>query len=650
MRKLCSLALILVLGITAYAQTEENPLVLRVEDEKVYLDEFLTVYNKNRKDESLDKKEVMNYLDLYLNFKLKVYEAKALGLDTMPDFQRELAGYRKQLAKPYLIDSEVTENLIEEAYERLQEEVRASHILVTLKENALPKDTLEAYRKAISIRNSIVKDGEDFESAALEYSQDPSVESNKGDLGYFTALYMVYPFESAAYQLELNEVSMPVRTRFGYHLIKLTGRRPARGEVKVAHIMIMPENKNDEASFEVAKDKVYEIFQKLNEDPSQFEALARDYSDDKSSSRQGGELNWFGTNVMVEEFEDAAFAIENIGEYTEPIRTDFGYHIIKLIDKKEIQDLETMRYELKQKIERDSRSELSKQSLINRLKKEYNFKSYASRVRNVVRHMDDSYYKAEWDVPASVKSNRILATFADQKITQADLIEMMFQNQVKGAKRLTHEQVVQKNFNNLVEQRLIAYEDSRLEEKYPRFANLMREYEEGILLFELSDKKVWTKAATDSAGLAAYYETISGRFMWPDRIDAAIVSCSSEKYAKKAKKWLKRGKSLDMVKTRLNKTSALNCSVEKGLFSKEDNVLVAGMDWSSDFSSIRQTGNQFKFVYKTNIVPAAPKELRQVRGIVVSEYQAVLEKAWIEELKAKYDWEVNEELIEEITD
>lgn len=230
--------------LAVYAQEKENPVVLEIGNKKVTLEEFEAIYKKNAdENKTSTPEELKDYLDLYIKFKLKVVEAEALGMDTLPAFVQELEGYRKQLAQPYLSDREVTEGLIKEAYERMKSDVNASHILVKVSQEAEPKDTLAAYNKILKIRKRIIT-GEDFEKVAAETSEDPSAVKNKGNLGYFTVFQMVYPFESAAYNTEVGKISMPVRTSFGYHILKVNDKRPARGTMKAAHIMIRV-NKND---------------------------------------------------------------------------------------------------------------------------------------------------------------------------------------------------------------------------------------------------------------------------------------------------------------------------------------------------------------------------------------------------------------------
>ncbi|MCB0381655.1 MAG: peptidylprolyl isomerase, partial [Flavobacteriales bacterium] len=289
MKKIGLVTLLLSAVLVSKAQ-QTDPVLLKIDNKAVTLSEFDAIFKKNNTKETVITEESVNeYLDLYIKFKLKVREAENLGLDTSASFKSELEGYRKQLIQPYLTDREVSEALIEEAYERMKYDVNASHILINVDENALPKDTLIAYNQILKIRDRILK-GEDFGTVAVETSNDPSSKTNKGNLGYFNALHMVYPFESAAYNLKVGDISMPVRTRFGYHIIKLNDKRAARGNIKVAHIMIQGSKDLDEETLKNKKQKIDEIYAKLLTDKTQFGELAQQFSDDKGSAARNGEL------------------------------------------------------------------------------------------------------------------------------------------------------------------------------------------------------------------------------------------------------------------------------------------------------------------------------------------------------------------------
>ncbi len=327
---------------------QSEPVVMEVDGQAVTKAEFLQIYLKNNNDPKYDKASLDDYMELFTKFKLKVAEAEAQGYDTVPKLKRELEGYRKQLALPYLIDSAENKELVKQAYNRLKKEIRASHILIKVGTNAPSADTLKAYNRLLELKERIEK-GEDFALVAKSKnsSQDPSVMSNGGDLGYFTAFQMVYPFEEAAYRTEIGKVSMPFRTKFGYHILKVTDSRPARGTIRVAHLMVTAPKETSDSEISKAEKKINEIYDKLKDSVTDesWERMVKKYSDDRSSTAKAGELPVFGSGSaqrMVPTFEDGAFSIKNDGDISLPIRTDYGYHIIRRLEWNDIKPFDKM--------------------------------------------------------------------------------------------------------------------------------------------------------------------------------------------------------------------------------------------------------------------------------------------------------------------
>ena len=638
MKRIISIAFI-CFAIVAQAQYD-NRVLLSVGGDEVSVSDFMNVYRKNQGiGENTETKSLSEYLELYINFKLKVREARALGLDTLPSFKKELAGYRRQLAKPYLVDREVRDHLVKEAYERMKSDVNASHILFNLKENADPKDTLNVYKEALKVRDRVLK-GENFETLAREFSGDRSVSKNGGNLGYFTAFNMLYSFESAAYDTPKDKVSMPVRTRYGYHLVKVHDKRPARGKVKVAHIMVIsPEGDNNEKATN-AEQKVKEIYQKL-QDGEDFATLAKQFSEDKNTSYKGGELDMFGINVMVGEFEDAAFGLKNIGDYSAPIRTKYGWHIIKLLDKKDLQSFEEIEYQLKAQIEKDSRSQLSRKSIIRTLKEEYQVKEINKELRD--------YYKlfpeGKMDAEKAAALDATLFVIDGKAHSQKEFTPYLQRNVAKIDKDQDIRSQIDALYQGYLDNAIISYENSRLEEKYPEFRLLISEYRDGILLFELTDEKVWSKAVKDSSGLAAFHESNKDRYMWEKRVDASIYSCIDEKVAKKAAKYAKKGKAQDWILEKLNKDSQLNVSIERELYEKGNHPLVDQATWEEGASEMVNEDERVKFVYIHELLDPQHKSLDEAKGLIISDYQNYLEKEWIEELKGKYKVVVNKDIL-----
>ena len=639
----CLLALFV---IPAYHQAaaQTDPVLMTIGGTNISKSEFEKVYKKNNKDVSYDSKSVKEYLELYINYKLKVKEAEEEKLDTSESFINELKGYRKQLAQPYMTDKDVTENLVKEAYDRMKKDVRASHILFKLAPDALPKDTLVAFNKAMKVREKLMKGG-DFTALAKENSEDPSAKENAGDLGFFTGMQMVYPFESAAYNLKQGEISMPVRTKYGYHLIKVTDSRPAQGEIHTAHIMIKTAGTNDQDSVNMAaKHKIDEIYAKLKAG-DKFDDLATQCSDDKGSARSGGILPWFGTGRMVPEFEKAAFELKADGDYSAPIKTSYGWHIIKRIEKRGIPTFEEKQNELKTMVARDSRAELSKNSLVLRIKKDYNFKETLKNKEDFINSLDSSLAKGEYDQSKSAAFTKPLFTIGDKTFTQTDFAEYLANHQTKKEGTVS-QKIANMLYDQFVTESCLAYEEANLDKKYPDFKSLMQEYRDGILLFDLTDQKVWSKAMKDSAGLSKYYEMHKNAYLWGDRVDAVVYTCANKEIAASVRKMLKKkGATPSSIADEINKDSQLNLTIKEGKFSKGDNEIVDSVKWVKGLSPDLNRNSQICFVDIKEIIPPSPKSLDESKGLVTADYQTYLEKEWIETLRKKYPVTVNEQVL-----
>lgn len=626
-----------------------DPVLMTIGSTKVTVSEFENVYHKNNnKETATDAKSLADYVDLFVNFKLKVKEAEEMGLDTAKSFKEELGGYRKQLAQPYLTDKDVNEKLLKETYDRMQEDVHASHILVKVSETALPKDTLDAYNKILKIRARIIK-GEDFNKVAAEkgISDDPSAKDNGGDLGFFTSLQMVYPFESAAYNTKVGEVSMPVRTRYGYHIIKVTERRKAQGEVMVAHIMVKTTpNMSKEDSLNTYT-KITEIYNKLKAG-SKFEDLASEFSDDKSTAKKGGELPWFGTGKMPIEFEKVAFSLAKKGDFCAPMRTKYGWHIVKLIDKRGLASFDDMKPELKAKVTKDSRSQVGRASLIAKVKAEYKFKENPKMVDEFVKVIDTTYFEGRWDVVKAKALTKPMFNLNDKVYTQADFATFVSNHQSKRPK-MDVKTMLDQYYKQFVEETAVAYEESRLDQKYPEFKALMQEYRDGILLFELTDQKVWSKAVKDSVGSKAFYEKNKTNYMWDERAEASVYTCASDKVAAQVRGLMKKKKSEKDILAAVNKDSQLNLQVDTRVFNKGENEFV-DKNWNPGTSADIKSEKDKKtvIVVTTKLLKPEPKSYVDSKGMVTADYQNYLEKEWIASLKAKYPVNVDKGVLSTI--
>ncbi|MBL0048597.1 MAG: peptidylprolyl isomerase [Bacteroidetes bacterium] len=632
------LATVLIASTFATVAQDKDPVLMTIAGKNITRSEFQSIYNKNNpKNSEADSKSIDDYVQLFVNFKLKVKEAEEMGLDTTKDFKNELEGYRKQLAQPYLTDNDVNDQLLREAYERSKTDVRASHILIKLDQNALPKDTIKAYNQIMAIRSRILK-GEDFGKLARENSQDPSAKDNAGDLGYFTSMQMVYPFESMAYTTKPGEVSMPVRTRFGYHLIKVLDKRPAQGQIMAEHIMVKTSRGQAAQDSIAAKQKIDEIYAKIKAGEN-FEDLARQQSDDKGSAKEGGKLPLFGTGRMVMEFEKAAFALQNDGDYSEPVKTQYGWHIIKRLEKKAIPTFEESKADLKSKVTKDSRAQKSKESLVARIKKENNFKENTKARDEFNSLIDTTYFEGTWSKDKAAKLTKELFSLADKKYTQVDFANYLENHQTKRPK-IDGGVLVKSVYDQFVSESCIAYQESVLDKKYPDFKALMQEYRDGILLFDLTDKKVWGKAVKDTAGIEEFYQKNKGNYMWEQRVDANIYTCADAKIAEQVRKLIKKQEkanfSNDSLMAMVNKNSQLNLRIDNGKFVKNENEFIDKVQWVEGLSENISKNNQIVFVRINKVLQPDVKKLNEARGLVTSDYQNYLEKEWIQSLRQKY--------------
>lgn len=668
MKRLVSILLLSVVALTINAQ-EKDPVLLTVGGNDVKLSEFNAIFNKNKTDEKVTPASVKEYLDLYIKFKLKVREAEELGYDTLPKFKKELQGYRTQLAKPYLTDKEVTEDLIKEAYERMKFDVKASHILVKVELDAMDNDTIDAYKRITAARKRVLA-GESFEKVAKEVSEDPSAQKNGGDLGYFSALRMVYSFETAAYSTEVGEVSKPIRTKFGYHIIKVVDKRPARGTMKTAHIMVKHSSKSksveegheghDHAKEAVEsekndKQKINELYEKLKAGED-FATLAKQFSDDKGSARRGGELPEFNAGKMVPEFEEAAFALKNDGDFSEPIKTEFGWHIIKRLSLKELDSYDDMYNNLKSRVSRDSRSNKSKKSLLQKIKAENSFKENLKERNDFYKLITPANMKeGNWDIEKAKKLDAVMFGFyaadGDKKeFTQQDFAKRLAKFKIKDAtKDVNVKSEINKIYKRQVYSNAINFKDSRLSKTNNEFKLLIQEYRDGILLFDLTDEKVWSKAVKDSAGLENFYQENKNNYMWDKRADATLYVCKDANVAKSVSKILKKkekkGYTNDDILRMINVDSQLDLNIEEGKFVKGENYSVDKAVWKNATTTNVESDKGTTIVVVNKVLEPQPKSLEEIRGLITSDYQNHLEDEWVKELKSKYEVKVNEEVL-----
>ena len=625
MNRLFSLLALISFSIAISAQDE--PLLV-IGNKHFTVDEFNYIYNKNNAL-AQDTVSKADYLDLFVIYKLKVEEAIAQGYDTIPSFKKELEFYRNELAKPYLSDKKAEEEVVQEAYEHMRYEVEASHILINLPKAPNPKDTLKAYNRIADVKRQL-DNGADFEQMVLKYSEGPSARQSNGHLGYFTAFMMVYPFEKAAFNTPIGEVSDITRTSFGYHLIKVHDKRENKGQIQVAHIMKAYPYKASETIQNQSKIAIDSIYKKLISGAS-FEAMVTQFSDDKQTVSNQGKLPWFASGEMVPAFSEAAFALTKDGAISKPIKTKFGWHIIKRMAVRPIKSLEECRAEITQKIKRDERAFAGIQATVKRLKEEYD---YTINEKDLLKleQLTIQYSKMGQSSFVDKLSQAQLqpSSYAGRVLTSKDFASngITFSWPEEGLTKLDFEYA----WRHFVERTLIDFEKKNLKHKYPDYKHLMNEYFDGLLIFEISQKEIWNKASNDSIGLVTFYHKNSDNYMLDEHYKGTLYYCKSKKGSKTIKKMLAKTKEGEVLE--LPKELSDQVQVKKGRFFKGDEPMLDNQVWDS---KIKATSSDYPFLIKSGqMYEKAVQPLDDIRGQVVSDYQSELEEQWVIRLKEKY--------------
>ncbi len=501
------------------------------------------VYNKNNlNQEPTNESAIDDYLELFINFKLKVREAEALGLHKDSSFIKELEGYQKQLAAPYLTETRILDSLAMVTYERLKTEVNASHILIRVAKEASPEDTLQAFERIEQLSEMIDRNGKDFEQLAFEYSEDPSAKQNRGNLGYFTAMQMVYPFEEAVYRLPVDSVSKPIRTDFGYHLIKVNDKRPSQGRIQVSHILVRTQPDINQEDSVLAAKRAQEIYTKAI-NGGDWDLLCRQFSEDVGTKMKGGKLPWFKTGDIsnIPTFEKAAFSIQQPGEISKPVKTAYGWHIIRLDARQGLEPFEQLEQKIRSNLSSNSRARLNQNELVKRLKEENRFKESQQVVDNALEFGNETLNKGAWKAQEHWNHlDQVLFTIEKSEYLVRDFYHYIEKNQpLKSETEVLA--MMRSAYDQYVSDCLISYEENHLGEKHYDYKMLMKEYRDGILLFQLMESKVWNQAIQDTTGLKNFFNEHQDRYQWGTRASATIYNVDSETSINEVRKFLERG-------------------------------------------------------------------------------------------------------------
>ena len=642
MRKLVLSCMAAALVTSGYAQA-----LFTYGPNSVTKEEFLRVYKKNsiNKKPDMSEKELRSYLDLYSLFRMKVAEAEKQQLDTVPSIDRELSNYRKQLAKNYLTDDQITNKLIREAYDRMKENVRVAHILVSCPPGG---DTVAPRKKIDSIYKLIDTKAQTFEALAAALSDDKGSKDKGGEIGYITSLLYVYPFENASYNTPKGKMSAPFRSQFGYHIVKVLDRRVDKGEIKVAQIMIQVVKSKGEEGIKSARMRADSVMAQLKAG-ARFEDLVAKYSDDKFTVNDSGVMKPFGAGRMVQVFEDAAFGIKKAGEVAGPVQTDYGFHIIKLLAKYPLKPYDTLYPQLKRKVENDARAQTAKDIFFEKIKGQNGFKEYHdnyTELYNKLLAIPDTGATAKSIILDDYRSmNKPVLVMAGKNYSQNDFVAFLF-NLTRGKLNGPKPTVIRDAYSLYVNNLVTDFQEHKLVEENPEFKTLMTEYKDGIMLFELMDRNVWSKASKDSAGLKAFYETRKGKYMWESGFEGAVYKFKNKAAFDTGMIMIpqKRYTEEDIAKA-INTTDRPDgVTVQRGRyeFSRYKDATV------NDFASSNikvipgDNGSYTVVAAKQVFATPVPKSLDEARGYVVAEYQDFLEKQWNDKMRHDYPIKVNE--------
>ncbi|HEB62771.1 MAG TPA: hypothetical protein ENI82_06435 [Bacteroidetes bacterium] len=631
-----------------FAQNQNNDVLFTIAGNEVPVSEFLYIYKKNLGNKAdFSRKSLEEYLDLYIKFKLKVQKAKDMNLDKTNAFKKEMAGYREQLAKSYLVDKEVSEKLMKEAYDRMQKDLKVRHILISTGPGNKFED--KAKQKIDKIYNEL-KEGKSFSELAKKYSDDQYSKNSGGDLGWVTAMLPdgFYEFENQIYNLKPGEFSKPFKTKFGYHIVMVESERPARGEIEASHLLIRDKKKGRPVAG--AKEKIDSIYDRLVAGEN-FVHLARKYSMDNKTAIKGGYLGFFGINKYDPVFEDQAFSLKNNNDFTKPFKTSLGWHIIKRMSKPGVKPYEQVRKNLISKINKNERFEIARQALIEKIKKEAGFKENTGVLKDFSSKLDKSFYSFKWSAPEY--KDTVLFQLGNKNVMLDDFVKYIKKNQRKRLqlkKRNSIEESFMKIYDSFVSDECIKYEESHLEEKYPDFKFLMQEYTEGNLLFEVMEKEVWNKASSDTVGLKKFYDANQNNYQWKPRAElyTYTIHTDNQKLIKKILKYIKKRSHKKLIKKFNKKKQLITFKVDKleinskelkGIKFKEGEISEPFFDKDKKIVTLKKI---------SKIIPKSTKSLNEAKGYVIADYQEYLEKKWLENLQKEYKVEINKQVFESL--
>ena len=650
MKNISLLLLALFMSTALFAQKKD--ILLTISNKEITSDEFKYIYSKNNTPD-LGIKTPSEYLDLFINFKVFVVEAENLKMDTSKQFTNELEGYKDQLAEPFLAKSVINEKFLKEAYERSKTEIKIDLIHILVNSKATPEQKKKAKAKANKILSRL-SSGEDFEKVATETSDNKSVARTKGHLPFLPANQLPYALQNYIFSAKKGQFSQPIDTKFGYYIIRLVDKRASQGQVQVAHIMVAaPNNLTDEEALQ-KKEKAENIWKELN-DGKPFKELAKK-SDDKGTAQKGGQLPWFSTGRMVSEFEDAAFALKNKGDYTKPIHTQFGWHIIQLIDKKAAESFESASPKLQQEIDRDPiRREKITEYVNKELKSKFEFRKFKG-AEPLYKVADSSLFSAKWSYSYETDLSDKLFQVNGKTYTAENFADYLISSQ-RRQQAVPIKNFVNQKYKTFVYETLTQTEKDELINTNTDYQNTIREYHDGMLLFDYKKEHIWDKAAEDSTALRKFYDDNKNLFQNNLILSMTVFEYKDEKTAEKFmslsdKDWEKMTDN-EIIKKIGKKDDDLKISLSGEYRAKENLIadkVFSVLEENSAFKkkkSLHLPADKLIVRIKNRSI-GKDKSFEDIKGIVIAEFQNHLEKEKLIELKKKYQIKVNKKQLKKL--
>ena len=629
------------LGFCALAWAAKDPVIMKVNGVDVPKSEFEYLYHKNSQQQ-VAPQPLDEYVEMFVNYRLKVADAIDSGVDTTASFRQEMAQYRHDLAAPYLADSVFLNRLVQDACDRAREEVKASHIMI-FKHGKPEEDVMSKARLDSLLRE--IKGGADFAELAKQYSEDRGTSQRGGDLGYMVAGRYPYSFEKVAFSMQPGEVSDITETRMGYHIIKVTDRRPAMGQVRVAHILLMNPQDGNPETMAANKARIDSIYAVAKADPSKFEQLARDFSNDPGSARQGGMLPWFGAGQMVPEFEEVAFTLPN-QSLSEPFQTQFGWHLIYKYDQKGAPSLAEMKPTELNRIQnpQDDRYALVRDNQIERLSKKHKALFNKKATEAIKSYIGQNGLDSAFYAPAAIDSETLL-TIQKKPYSVKDF-KSGLRDAIQPDKSLAL-QYINEALDAYLYRNLIETEEDWLEANQPEYRNLLHEYRNGSLLYETSVKNVWNRAGQDKEGLDQFFQTHRDDYKWIEpRAKGVLVQAKNDSIAQAIAARYAELPKAEAV-SRLKKEYKGEATVDRILMAKGQNALVDALMFGEGDPTPSNSNYTTCFILDGRILNA-PEEVDDVKGQVTGDYQEALEEEWIAALRKKYPVEINRKVLNSV--